>query len=81
MEQKVYKLEELFKNSEEIEKIKEEGSILVTEGNQKFELKLIKKEELSHEEKLRKKTRRLLEKYDEAMEELAKWLKLQLKMY
>lgn len=72
MEQKVYKLEELFKNSEEIEKIKEEGSILVTEGNQKFELKLIKKEELSHEEKLRKKTRRLLEKYDEAMEELAK---------
>lgn len=72
MEQKVYKLEELFKNSEEIKKIKEEGSILVTEGNQKFELKLIKKEELSHEEKLRKKTRRLLEKYDEAMEELAK---------
>lgn len=72
MEQKVYTLEELFKNSEEIEKIKEEGSILVTEDNQKFELKLIKKEELSHEEKLRKKTRRLLEKYDEAMEELAK---------
>lgn len=72
MEQKVYTLEELFKNSEEIEKIKEEGSILVTEDNQEFELKLVKKEELSHEEKLRKKTRRLLEKYDEAMEELAK---------